>query len=404
MSQALHQCRTKTLDLLNNIDKATFYTQVHSDFSPVGWHLGHIAYTESLWLLEHNAGFRPCFPEYRQLFAADGLPKSQRSNLPTPTEIRNYLDTVRERVLHFLEVTDIKQQERLWYFVLEHECQHYETINFLLQIIKSQQLSSFYSSYPLTLSHPSLFVSKPIEIPAGKFFMGNNSLYAMDNESPVHEVYLDTFWIDPYPVTWGEYRHFIEAGGYKKSQYWCDRGWEWLQEQTLKQPFFWQENYPWDNHPVCGVSWYEADAYCRFVGKRLPTEAEWEKAASWDPEAKIQSIYPWGKESPTPKHCNHNNYIGKTTPVNNHPNGKSYYGLHDTLGNIWEWTSTYFDGYENFQAYPYRGYSQAYFDHQHRVLKGGSWATSNYVLRCSTRNWYYPNVKQILAGFRCAKS
>ncbi|MEM7727391.1 MAG: SUMF1/EgtB/PvdO family nonheme iron enzyme [Cyanobacteria bacterium P01_A01_bin.45] len=401
IATALNQCRIKTLEILDNLDQKTFCTQVHDDFSPLGWHLGHIAYTESLWLLERSAGLAPSYPEYRQLFAADGLPKFQRKNLPSPIEVRGYLDTVRDRVIDYLEVADIERQERLWYFVIQHECQHYETINFLLHIIASKHLYSI-GSQLLHSSSPTPLVSKPIKIPAGEFLMGNSSLHAVDNEAPVHIVYLDTFYIDPYPVTCGEYRYFIEAGGYEQPQYWCNSGWKWLKISGVKQPLFWQDDPIWSDHPVYGVNWYEANAYCRFVGKRLPTEAEWEKAASWNQEAKVQYIYPWGTELPTSEHCNHNGNIGETTPVNHYHKGTSYYGLYDTLGNVWEWTSTYFNGYENFQPYPYRGYSQVYFDHQHLVLKGGSWATSNYVLRCSTRNWYHPNIRQILAGFRCA--
>ena len=156
--------------------------------------------------------------------------------------------------------------------------------------------------------------------------------------------------------------------------------------------------------PVCGVSWYEADAYARFIGKRLPTEAEWEKATSWNVVTEQQHTYPWGQEAPNPHRCNHNNLIGQTTPVNAYPMGQSAYGCYDMLGNVWEWTATWFDAYAGFVAYPYRGYSQAYFDGQHRVLKGGSWATPPWAMRSSFRNWYYPGIRQILAGFRCAVS
>ncbi|MCJ8280089.1 MAG: formylglycine-generating enzyme family protein, partial [Rivularia sp. ALOHA_DT_140] len=147
---------------------------------------------------------------------------------------------------------------------------------------------------------------------------------------------------------------------------------------------------------------YEAEAYAKFVGKRLPTEAEWEKAASWDEESKSRRIYPWGDKKPTSEYCNHNNIHNQTTPVNAYPLGQSAYGLYDTLGNVWEWTTSWFDAYQGFQHYPYKGYSQVYFDNQHKVLKGGSWATRPWALRSSFRNWYHPGVRQMFAGFRCA--
>jgi ergothioneine biosynthesis protein EgtB len=419
ISRAFIQCRAKTLALFEDMDEATLCRQAHPDFSPVGWHLGHIAYTESLWLLEHNAGLPCMFPQYRKLFAADGLPKRDRVKLPKLKEIRYYLDTVREKVLDYLEVADLEIQEPLWRFLIQHESQHSEIITFVLELVKSQESrvksqksrvvetchgTSVQSQESNLVTLDSAKQVEMIQIPAGEFEMGNNSADALDNERPAHWVYLDTYYIDRYPVTCGQYRTFMTAGGYKNSQWWSVAGWEWLQTEKVTQPLYWCEDPAWDNHPVCGVSWYEAEAYARFVGKRLPTEAEWEKAASWDAKVNRCRIYPWGDEEPTPKYCNYDTNMGKTAAVDTYPAGQSAYGLYDTLGNVWEWTATWFDSYEGFQYYPYIGYSQVYFDHQHRVLKGGSWATRPWALRCSFRNWYHPSVRQILAGFRCAKS
>ncbi|BAY09406.1 ergothioneine biosynthesis protein EgtB [Calothrix sp. NIES-2098] len=388
---AFVECRTKTLAIFEGMDRMTFCAQPHPDFSPVGWHLGHIAYTEALWLLERSAGLPCLFPQYRQLFAADGLPKAKRVELPELTEIRYYLDTVRAKVLDSLKVADVEQNERLWRFLIQHESQHHEIISMVLELVK------------LSHSHKKLLrtdrASQPapnnledtIQIPAGEFEQGNNSIDALDNESPAHKVYLDTYWIDRYPVTCGQYLTFIEAGGYQDRRWWSNAGWHWLQTEQVTQPLYWDNDRTWDNRPVCGVSWYEAEAYSRFVGKRLPTEAEWEKAATQNVEAKTVI-----------ENCNCDRLVGKTTAVNAYPDGQSIYGLSDTLGNVWEWTDSWFAGYEGFQSYPYVGYSQVYFDQKHRVLKGGSWATRPWVLRPSFRNWYYPSVRQIFAGFRCA--
>ena len=400
---AFIECRAKTLELFQNMDEATFCHQAHPDFSPVGWHLGHIAYTESLWILERTAALPCLFPQYRKLYAADGLPKNQRVKLPTIKETRYYLDTIRDKVLSHMEKTDLEQQERLWRFLLQHESQHNETMSFVLQLIESQSSKDEkenldYFSSPL----PPNPLNEMIQIPAGEFEMGSNSLDAMDNESPCHKVYLETYSIDRYPITCKQYRIFMEAGGYKNPQWWSEAGWEWLQKQQATQPLYWQDKPAWYNNPVWGVSWYEAEAYAKFVGKRLPTEAEWEKAASWDENLKCRRIYPWGDKQPTSDHCNHNNIHGQTTPVNAYPQGQSPYGLYDTLGNVWEWTASWFDSYQGFQHYPYKGYSQVYFDNQHRVLKGGSWATRPWALRSSFRNWYYPSMRQMFAGFRCA--
>ena len=425
---AFHQCRAKTLALFEGMNETTFCCQAHPDFSPVGWHLGHIAYTESLWLLERSAGKCCLFPQYRNLFAADGLPKTQRIKLPNLEEIRYYLNTVREKVLDYLEVADLEQQESLWRFLIQHESQHSEIITFVLELQRlsniSHQLSA--QSQIATADTPgykakeqtNICVHQPhrsdfspsavqnpaemIHIPAGEFEMGNDSIDALDNERSMHRVYLEAYLIDRYPVTCGQYREFIEAKGYQNPHWWSQVGWEWLQTEQVKQPLYWCNDRIWDNHPVYGVSWYEAEAYSRFVSKRLPTEAEWEKAASWDAKANRRRTYPWGDKEPTLEHCNYGNVTEKTTPVDAYPAKASAYGLHDALGNVWEWTASWFDGYPGFQSYPYIGYSQVYFDNQHRVLKGGSWATGSWVLRSSFRNWYYPSVRQIFAGFRCA--
>jgi ergothioneine biosynthesis protein EgtB len=404
----MHQCRIGTLALFEGIDDTTFRKQAHPDFSPVGWHLGHIAFIEALWILERYAGLPPLFPQYHKLFAADGLPKCERQNLPSFPEICHYLDTVRTQVLTYLETAPLDKQERLWRFLIQHESQHDEIIAFILQLqrwhLRERHQEIWVRGYRDNLNVDLYPSTQMIEIPAGEFEMGNDSVDAMDNERPVHRAYLDTYWIDRYPVTCKQYRVFMEAGGYQNSEWWSAAGWQWLQENPVAEPLYWSADPTWDNHPVCGVSWYEADAYARFIGKRLPTEAEWEKAASWDATVGRGYTYPWGEAEPNTQRCNHDNTAGQTTPVSAYPAGQSAYGCYDLLGNVWEWTSSWFDGYEGFVSYPYRGYSQAYFDEQHRVLKGGSWATRPWVIRSSARNWYYPGIRQILAGFRCSTS
>ncbi|MDH6058289.1 ergothioneine biosynthesis protein EgtB [Umezakia ovalisporum] len=401
---ALVECRLKTQNLFQGMDESTFCSQPHGDFSPVGWHLGHIGYTESLWLLEHSAGL-PCgFPQYRKLYAADGLPKSKRVQLPSLEQTLNHLNTIRQQVLQRLEIVDIEQEELLWRFLVQHESQHCEIISLVLELIKWKQGNTQGTGANIgSVSLPSN-ISEMILIPSGEFEQGNDHISALDNERPAHKVYLDAYYIDRYPVTCGQYRLFMEAGGYDNPQWWSEAGWQWRQTHRVIKPLYWSGHPQRDNHPVYGVSCYEAEAYSRFVGKRLPTEAEWEKAASWDAQAHSHRIYAWGDELPTSQRCNCGGLIGDTTPVDAYPAGQSAYGLYDTLGNVWEWTATYFHGYSGFQSYPYMGYSQVYFDRKHRVLKGGSWATLPWGLRTSFRNWYYPRVNQIFAGFRCAAS
>ena len=378
----LQQVRQNTLDLLAEVEDSVFYTQAHPDFSPIGWHFGHIAFTEAYWILEHLAGENPPSYKYQRLFAADGLPKKERQNLPSIEVICDYLDTTRNKVIDYLKSAPIAQQERLWQWLIQHESQHNEIITFI------KQLHQYHSNQNVQVDFDRLDPEKKfdrmVKVQAGEFIMGSDSIIAQDNERPAHKLHLDTYWIDRFPVTCGQYDRFIKAGGYQQRQYWSDAGWQWLQQHPVAQPLYWANSVDWVDHPVYGVSYYEAEAYAKFAGKRLPTEAEWSKAASGATKGNCDRI------------------IGHTTPVNAYPN-KSKYGCQDMLGNVWEWTDSWFAGYTGFTSYPYTGYSQVYFDGQHKVLKGGSWATGSTALRTSFRNWYQPGVRQILAGFRCVR-
>ncbi|MEL6500566.1 MAG: SUMF1/EgtB/PvdO family nonheme iron enzyme [Cyanobacteria bacterium J06623_1] len=393
IARTFGQARLNTLDLLAQIDESLFFQQVHSEFSPIGWHFGHIAFTEAYWILEYLADSPLAVPEsYQSLFAADGLPKHERQNLPCIATIKQYLQTVRSKTLKYLATAPIIQQERLWRWLIQHEGQHCETISFLWQLYRQQNLDI------VDFSHSSLVIktnktqatlssdsSEMVEVKAGKFMLGCNAVNALDNERPADEIYLDTFMIDRYPVTCEQYLKFMTSGGYQQAKYWSEAGWQWLQQYPVNQPLYWSNNPDWLDHPVAGVSYYEAEAYANFIQKRLPTEVEWEKAAQG-----------------ASFNCNHGRLIGHTTPVDTYEEA-SRYGCQDMLGNVWEWTASWFDGYAGFTPYPYLGYSKVYFDGEHRVLRGGSWATSKEGLRTSFRNWYHPQVRQIFAGFRCAK-
>ena len=276
----LQQVRQHTWDLLDEIDESLFFIQAHPNFSPIGWHFGHIAYTEAYWILENLAQFPPTLVQYHRLFAADGLPKKERQNLPSRSIIKNYLTTVRTRVIEYLESSSILEQERLWRWLVQHESQHCETISFLWKLHQQHKNQNFQLSR-LTLSGQDSSWEEMVKVEQGDFIMGSNEINALDNESPAHKVYLDTYWIDRFPVTCGQYYQFIEAGGYDQRQYWSDAGWQWLQNHPVSHPLYWSNLEDWLNHPVCGINYYEAEAYAKFVNKRLPTEAEWEKISYW---------------------------------------------------------------------------------------------------------------------------
>jgi len=240
--------------------------------------------------------------------------------------------------------------------------------------------------------------------------------WAYDNERPAHEVSLPAYYIDTVPVSNADYLRFVEDGGYHRPVWWTEAGWQWRTQSGKRTPAFWfhegggwlrrrfgrVEPLPLDE-PVQHVCWHEASAYARWAGRRLPTEAEWEKAASWDPASATKRRFPWGAEPPGPEHANLGQTRFRPTARGSFPAGASAYGVLQLLGDVWEWTSTEFTGYPGFRSFPYKEYSQVFFDDGYRVLRGGSWATDPAACRATFRNWDLPIRRQIFAGFRTAR-
>jgi ergothioneine biosynthesis protein EgtB len=381
--------RAATLDAIGDLDQDAVCAQVHPDFSPLGWHFGHIAYTEALWLLVEDGGLPMPRPNNAAVFAVDALPKAERGRLPPLADIAAYADEVRALTLARLDDGAADRNPRLWSFILQHECQHCETMRTLRWLRDGQQ-----ENRGLTGSA----AGQRVEIPAGPFIMGDDGDDAMDNERNAHRVDIPAFAIDRYPVTQGAFADFIAAGGYAERDHWSPAGWAWRTAAAVDRPLYWAED--GDDLPVTGVSFHEAEAYCRFRGVRLPTEAQWEKAARWDPSSGETRRYPWGDAPPDPGHGCFDRGGGGPAPAGAYPAGQSAAGCADMAGNQWEWTASPFAPYRGFHAAPYHGYSAAYFDRRHRVVKGGSWATRAPVLRSSFRNWYMPFVREISVGFR----
>ncbi len=389
-------CRRSTLALVAELDQKALCRQPHPEFSPIGWHLGHIAYTEALWIVGHCAGLAPSRSEWQTLFRANGVPKRLRTRLPAAQAIFAYLAEVRGSVLRYLEEAPLLTQARLWHFVLQHETMHGETIAMLRRLAGLDE-----GLEPLSGGQQAGLDDSMVVVPAGPLVMGSDGPQALDNERPAHPLELAAFAIDRYPMTQGRFREFMAAGGYEERRWWSSHGWAWRRRNGVTRPLYWRDGL--DDRPVCGVSFHEAQAYCRFAGRRLPTEAEWERASQARMDAEDASLHPWGQAPPTSGLCNFDRRRGWTSPVGGHPRGRSAFDCHDMLGNVWEWTASAFAPHPSFEAFPYEGYSQDYFDGRHRVLKGGSWATGPWVLRRTFRNWYGPGVRELFAGFRCAR-
>lgn len=389
--------RAETLALVADLGETELRAQPDPGFSPLGWHVGHIAFTEGRWLLRDCPDAPRPDADASRLWDANGLPLADRgAALPAPDALFAYADDIRARALDRLESRPPDGAARLWRWIDQHEAMHVETMSFLRGLLDGGVAPADGAA--------AVAPAEMVDIPAGPFRMGSDHPDAMDNEGAPHWVELPAYRIDRFPVTQGQFAAFVAAGGYDRSDYWSAEGWEWRrgrgQGQALSTPLYWRPG--GDGHPVCGVSWFEADAYARFAGKRLPAEAEWDKAACWDDEAGRARTYSWGETPPTGTRANFGGTRAGTGPVGAWPGGDSAYGVADCLGNVWEWTASDFAAYPGFSAYPYDAYSRPYFDGRHKVLRGGSWATRGRLLRASFRNWYRPGTRQVLAGFRCA--
>ncbi|HKY03970.1 MAG TPA: ergothioneine biosynthesis protein EgtB [Blastocatellia bacterium] len=427
IARQMTELRDRTRELLSIvIEEADLRRPPSEGFRPLLWHLGHVGAFEEYWFSQKVKGDPPRSERYSAIFDPIKTPREDANSLPPIPEIEDYLARVRTGSLDLLANVDTNRADSLteggyiFDLVLEHERQHQETICYLLQML-DPRLKRKPELPEALLKAPTLgaaFTPEMVHVPGGEFEMGADlSAFAYDNERPLHRTYVPAFRIDRYPVTNGEYAEFIEAGGYDARPLWDAGGWAWKQEQKIDRPLYWSREATGDgwrlremfeerrlpaDHPVTGVSWYEATAYARFAGKRLPTEAEWEKAASWDDASHSKRRFSWGDETPRPELANFDNNHWRTTPVALLPEGESAYGCLDLTGNVWEWTATVFAGYPGFEAFPYPEYSELWFDGDHRVLKGGSWTTQGALLRTSFRNFFRPHFRAAFAGFRCA--
>jgi gamma-glutamyl hercynylcysteine S-oxide synthase len=379
----LEGARARTLGLLAPIDDADLVGQVSPLMSPLVWDLAHVGHYEELWLLRNLVGAAPTNKLFDDVYDAFKHPRRDRPSLPIlgPASARAFVAGVRTRALDVLATIDLDGDDPLlrdgfvYGLVVQHEHQHDETMLATIQLMENFAHPDAGDWRPSKVDHGDAGM---VDVPGGTFFIGTDEhAWVYDNERPRHEVELPPFRIDSAPVTNRQYRAFIEDSGYDDSRLWSEAGWEWRQDAGAEAPLFWRregggdwsrrrygrhEDLPPDE-PVQHVCWHEADAFARWRGARLPTEAEWETAAARDGE----------------------------------PGGPR-----QMIGDVWEWTSTDFGGYPGFVSFPYREYSEVFFGPEYKVLRGGSWATDASVRRTTFRNWDYPIRRQIFAGFRCA--
>ncbi|RKG88020.1 ergothioneine biosynthesis protein EgtB [Corallococcus terminator] len=387
--------------------------------SPLVWDVAHVANYEEQWLLRALGAQAFTDPAFDAIYDAFRHPRSTRSTLPLlePEAAWAYATRVREAVRAHLEVLPVESADPLlaggyvFGMVAQHEQQHAETLAATLQLMTHGE----YHPVEPPRHQPGAVPQHEVLIPGGPVRLGGSDAWAYDNEKPRHAVDVAPFLLDAHPVTTGDYLVFVESGGYEDPRWWDPKGFAWIQAEGIRHPLFWMprgqhvwlrrhfstvEPLPRDE-PVQHVSWYEADAYARWAGKRLPTEAEWEKAAQGSDG--VERVYPWGNDAPTDAHANLGGTRWGPSPVGSHPLGRSADGVFGLLGDVWEWTSSDFQPYAGFRAFPYREYSEVFFGTESKVLRGGAWASAPVAVRNSFRNWDFPIRRQIFAGFRCAR-
>ncbi|MQA77592.1 MAG: ergothioneine biosynthesis protein EgtB [Streptosporangiales bacterium] len=423
VAEELERVRDRSLGLTTAVlDDADLVAQHSRLMSSLVWDLAHVGNYEELWLLRAAAGIEAMRPEIDDIYDAFEHPRSERPTLPLllPGEATDYLGQVRRKVLDSLDTVRFTPDHALldkgfvYGMVLQHEHMHDETM------LATHQLRRGEAVFPTTDSAPApggVMEAGEVLVDAGPFVMGTSTdAWSFDNERPAYTVDLPAFWIDTTQVSNAAYRAFVEDGGYDDERLWTPAGWDWRCRSGKRTPAFWvRDAGQWlrrrfgrveplpPDEPVQHVCWYEADAYARWAGRRLPTEAEWEKAASWDPATRTKRRHPWGDDPATPERANLGQRRYRPTPVGSYPAGASAYGVHQLLGDVWEWTSSTFTGHPGFCVFPYQEYSEVFFGDGYQVLRGGSWATDEVACRSTFRNWDLPIRRQIFVGFRCAR-
>ncbi len=422
VSAALQEARERTWQLVEPLPDDLLTSAATDYLSPPVWDLGHMANFEERWLVQYLLDCEELREGFNDIYNAFKHARKDRPNLRLLDRegVRKYMQEVRQRALDVLERIqpgdDPCTQDLFihWMLVL-HEHQHQETLLQTLQMHGPDQYSpSFVRQLP-TAQGP--LEKAWLMIPEGEFTMGiKQTAGVYDNESPPTPVDVPAFRMARYPVTCGEFLAFVQGNGYQEEANWSPRGWQWVQETQAAAPLYWEEREgAWHRRSVlgwqsieavadeilCHVSYFEAEAYAKWLGARLPTEAEWEKAARLADQGPIRN--PWGNDPAHVDVANIDQLAWQPSTIGSHPRGASATGCEHMVGDVWEWTSSDFHGYPGFEAFPYPEYSEVFFGGDYKVLRGGSWATRAGCATGTFRNWDHPYRRQIFAGIRLAR-
>jgi ergothioneine biosynthesis protein EgtB len=421
ISDFYQRVRARTMEIVAPLEIEDYVIQTAEFMSPPRWHIGHTSWFFETVLQAHKPGYKVYSEDFLFYFNSyyEGFgprierPKRGTKSRPTVKATVAYRNHVDEQMLSFLRSADesVLSVVRLG---LEHEMQHQELLVYDIKHLLCDQFEPRMKPLP----KPPAKVEGMAEVEGGLFWLGyEGDEFSFDNEKPAHQVFLRDFQIDKAPVTNGEFLEFIHDGGYRNFRWWFSEGWETVKREQWQAPFYWElQDAEWmirdfsglhsaasrSEDPVSHVSFYEASAFAKWIGKRLPTEAEWEKAACYDARRKVRQQFPWGDtDSDSGKANLFENGFWSVTPVGSFPDGANAYGCQQMIGDVWEWTTSDYVPYPGFKT-EFDEYNDKWFVNQ-KVLRGGSFATPQLHIRTTYRNFFHAHERWMLSGFRCAR-
>lgn len=411
----------KLIALVDDLETDQLIGPYSRQLNPSLWEMTHALWFLERWTLRDLLSRPPYFEDVDHIYDSTRIRHGKRwveEMIPLP-EIKDYSDHLKETLDEAIPAQweNEKFLYRLLYAVY-HADMHTEALTFQRQsrALPPPQWLEMSDVSSADVPEDTSIHEETIGVSGGTFQLGASpeEYFCFDNEKWEHEVQVKPFRMDRTPVTEGQFREFVEAGGYENYEYWSQDGEEWLKSRGLNAPIYWeQRNGQWEKRffdrwkpldslkPMVHVSQYEAKAYCRWAGRRLPTEAEWAFVArsAGEGSGEGKSLYPWGDEFPTPEKANLDWKPPARSPVTAHEEGETREGFRQLIGNVWEWTSTCFEPFEDFEADFYEQYSQPWFGSRY-VLRGGSWSTRSRLIRSGFRNFYTPDRNDRYLGFR----
>ena len=427
LADFVHDAYARTQELVQGLTGDQLMGPKLDLVNPLLWEIGHLAWFHETFILRGLDGVDSIISDADALYDSMKVAHDTRWDLPLPSlkDTLAYRESVRDRLLARLGEGEADERDSYFYqLTVFHEDMHDEAFTSTRQTLGFPEPGFAAAGAGKRADAGAGLWLGDAEVPGGSHKLGaaEGAPFVFDNEKWAHEVQVAPFSIGRAQVNNTEYRGFVEEGGYRRREFWDSEGWAWREREDAEHPVYWQgDGANWivrrfaamealaPHQPVIHVNWYEASAYCRWAGRRLPTEAEWDVAASRAPAPDGRNLtadkrrYPWGDAPPDRTFANLDGAALGCVDVGAHANGDSAFGCRQMLGNVWEWTASVFGPFPGFSPDPYKDYSAPWFRERQRVLKGGAWATRGRMIGNSYRNFFTPERRDVFAGFRtCA--